>query len=355
MKVTQVLEAFKAGKYRHICITGQLGIGKSYLFKQLATHMKAHCLYTKMVYERPRHVVLSNSYDHQQVVVATYHEDQQKMIVNAKAYEQDALTMLTKMTSDWIGIDEVGFLEKDAVIYTKTVLDLLETKHMLCVLRKDKHSPLLDTLRNRQDTYYVDLDKQDFDVSCIVMASGESKRYKRNKLLEKFGDKTLIQHTLDQIPYELCKQVVVVTRYQEVYEICKQYPCLCIIHDQPNQSDTIRIGMQHVANSQGYMFVTCDQPLRQKASFCSLLAAFKQDGNRFVRLGYLRDDVYMVGNPVIFPKVCEQELQHLQALETGSTIIKRHSEPMCIMEARSKQELMDIDTPQDYQELLKYI
>lgn len=187
-----------------------------------------------------------------------------------------------------------------------------------------------------------------FDVSCIVMASGFGSRFGSNKLLADFGGKALILHVLEQIPFERFKEVILITRYQEVKELVKDYPITCILHNLPRQSDTIHIGMSQITKTQGCMFVTCDQPLRTKESMERLLRVFKEEKDWIVRLGFHS----VIGNPVIFPSKYYEELRKLEAGEKGSTVIKAHPDNVVVVQADNSYELADVDTKEDLMYLL---
>ena len=175
------------------------------------------------------------------------------------------------------------------------------------------------------------------------MASGFGSRFGSNKLLADFRGKKLIEHILDTIPYDLFKEVIIVTRYKEIEEISKKYPVKCVVHDQPRQSDTIRIGMECVTNTKGCMFLTCDQPLRTTWSLRKLISVFNNNVESMVRLGYQET----VGNPVIFPSIYYEELKQLRPGQKGSTVIKAHEENMLVVQAEHGYELADTDTMED--------
>ena len=192
-----------------------------------------------------------------------------------------------------------------------------------------------------------------FDARCevdvIVMASGFSKRLGQNKLTLPWDDSNLFENTLRQIPYEYVNRVIVVTRYRELKDIAEKYPVELVFHDELEVSDTIKIGMSALGEHHGTMFLTCDQPMRKKSSLMELLKVFAENRNSIVRLGY--DG--MVGNPVIFPSACDDDLQGLSKGEKGSAVIIRHGSAPIVVEADSQWELIDIDTMDTY-EKLKY-
>ena len=194
----------------------------------------------------------------------------------------------------------------------------------------------------------IENEEPPFLVSCIVMASGFANRFGSNKLLAYFAGKPLILHIIEQIPFDLLKEVIVITRYEEVKELLKDYPLTCVVHDLPRQSDTIKIGMNHISNTKGCMFVTCDQPLRTKDSIRRLITTFQNKEDSIVRFGYHS----FLGNPVIFPEKYYEELRNLQPGEKGGTVIKAHPESVLVVQANHSYELADVDTKEDLIHLL---
>ena len=58
------------------------------------------------------------------------------------------LDMCIRQPSDWITIDETGYLEQTMPAYQEAISRLLATKHVLLVVRKQK-LPFLDSLCKR--------------------------------------------------------------------------------------------------------------------------------------------------------------------------------------------------------------
>lgn len=68
-------------------------------------------------------------------------------------------------------------------------------KHLLMVVRKQK-LPFLDSLLAQQDVFVLDLDQPYGSAGCILMASGQGRRFGENKLLTDLAGKPLIQWAL---------------------------------------------------------------------------------------------------------------------------------------------------------------
>lgn len=311
MSAEKIIEEFKKSGKRHIFITGSRSMGKTALCKELSVLLNAN------------------------------------VWTADKALDETFLSFLMTNQNDWIAIDEIHTEETNEYGFDEEIeKQLLKSR---CILVFKKNEALQNYLLQFMDAYVIDLDRQKYDISCVVMASGFGTRFGSNKLLADFRGKTLIEHILDTIPYNLLKEVILVTRYKEIEELSKKYPVNCIVHDLPRQSDTIRIGMDHVTNTKGCMFLTCDQPLRTTWSLRKLIVTFHNHKDSMVRLGYHG----VIGNPVIFPSKYYEELKQLRPGQKGSTVIKAHEESMIVVQADHGYELADTDTMDDLIRLSK--
>ncbi|NLO84944.1 MAG: nucleotidyltransferase family protein [Clostridiales bacterium] len=186
--------------------------------------------------------------------------------------------------------------------------------------------------------------------AAVVMASGDSVRFANgNKLLSSFHGKPLIKHTLDALPRVLFSDIVVVTRDQDIASLAAHQGFDCILHDLPNVSDTIRLGLDDVKEADGCMFFVSDQPYLSTASITAIVDAAKADPSKIYRAAYGE----RVGNPVLFPKALYQELLTLDQDQQGGAVIKRHAELVSLVDVPDSKELDDIDTEDDYAKLAR--
>jgi len=107
-------------------------------------------------------------------------------------------------------------------------------------------------------------------LACIIMASGKGERFGSNKLLVEFKGKPLLQHILETTSLPFAKRLVV-TRYEAVVKLCHNLNIDAVLHDQPYQSDTVRIGLENLPQEDyaGFLFCTGDQPLLTQESSAS--------------------------------------------------------------------------------------
>lgn len=183
----------------------------------------------------------------------------------------------------------------------------------------------------------------DMKIGLVIMASGLSKRFGRNKLMEDLGGKPLIQWIFDATD-DLFSKRVVVTRNNEVKELCDKFNISCIIHDMPNRDDTVRIGLSALMDDVDYCFFTPgDQPLIDKATMSNLIKMAGEHNNEIVRLCFGETE----GSPVGFPKSLFEELLNLPEGKGGNVVVKNNPARVHPVMANREYELWDVDTMSD--------
>ena len=179
------------------------------------------------------------------------------------------------------------------------------------------------------------------------MASGSGNRFGENKLLYKIQDKPLLQYILETTAELPFAERIVVTRHQEVANLCDKLKIKAILHAEPYQSDTVRIALENLAEFSGFLFCTGDQPFLKRTSLEKLCASFLEAPNFIHRTIFESTP----GNPVIFPAKFKGELKNLPQDCGGSYLIKKYPEQVRYIPVQDSLELYDIDTKEDLEKL----
>ena len=197
-------------------------------------------------------------------------------------------------------------------------------------------------------------------IAVVIMASGYSKRYGSNKLLELFLDKPLFTYAVDLVASCEAEMKIIATRYEPIVRYVKEKaPALHIIwnaYPERGISESIHLGIQYLKQSKDYekyagcCFMVCDQPLLQKQSLNKLLESFYRNPEGIHMCVTKKRE----GNPVIFPKTLFEELMALEGDKGGKQIIKKHLE-MVYKVYVTEQELSDMDYKEDKINLEKNI
>lgn len=180
------------------------------------------------------------------------------------------------------------------------------------------------------------------DIGCVVMASGLSARYGKNKLLEDLGGRAVILRAVDSL--EAAGLVpLVVTRSDAVATLMDREGVACIRHDGPLKSDTMHVGINALPpDAAGLLFMPGDQPLARPESLQRLAAQFLAHPDRAVRLGWGDTP----GSPVIFPAACRDTLLAYTGDRGGMDVLRSERIPCDTVQAAQAWELWDVDTPE---------
>ncbi len=185
-------------------------------------------------------------------------------------------------------------------------------------------------------------------IGCLVLASGQAKRFGSNKLLALFCGVPLLEFTLRRIPQQPFVRRVVVTRTAACCDIARRCGFEAILHNEPLRRDSIRLGISHLQQDvDGCLVVQADQPLCTAESYTALTTAFLARPNKFFRLCW--QDV--AASPVLFPASAFAELCTLPENAGGAFVIKKHFDELQLVHARAAWELQDADTPEALAEL----
>lgn len=178
------------------------------------------------------------------------------------------------------------------------------------------------------------------------MASGLGKRFGGNKLMAEFQGKPLICHILDATE-DIFLQRIVVTRHEDLAQLCKNRGIQTLLHALPCRSDTVRLGLTALEGIDRCMFAAADQPLLRQDTIKTLALASANDPGSIWRIACGS----VPGSPVVFPRWLFKELLKLPNGKGGRALIKKYPEHLHTVNIRDKYELKDIDIPEDLREL----
>ena len=183
-------------------------------------------------------------------------------------------------------------------------------------------------------------------IGCVVLAAGNARRFGSNKLKARIDGTSLIRRALDAVPGGLV--TVVVSQYPEILELAAEYGFTAVVNNQPEMglSRSVRLGLEHLADCGGVLFLVSDQPWLKRDSAEALVALWAQNPSKIAAMAHNG----VRGNPCLFPARFYPELMELTGDRGGSTVICRHEENLILLEADAA-ELADVDTPAALEEV----
>ena len=154
---------------RHIIITGRNGVGKSALIQTLSEKITLPISGVITKKEAPRADGYSPVYIHRYGEKRHYTEEnciglcrEGSSIPFPEVFDRFAESLDLPMDGV-IVLDELGFLESKATVFTGAILRLMNEAPLILAAVRDKDTPFLNALRAhpRADVYRIDVDNRD--------------------------------------------------------------------------------------------------------------------------------------------------------------------------------------------------
>jgi len=272
-----------------------------------------------------------------------------------------------------IGVEKTGSLRKSAMemsmAYTKAhgIIKMAENKLGVkllvptiggthgggsvltneCKLLMNKYEQYKKKVLKANEEIYGDI--FGLRTGCVIMASGEGKRFGSNKLLEELYGKPLFTYILE-ITQGIFDKRVVVTIHKEIADYCSQNGIECILHNMPYRSDVVRLGIEYMKDDVDVCtFCLADQPLLKTESLLKMLEKVREDNKLIYRMSYNEQQ----GSPITYPGDLFEELRNLPEKKGGNFIIGNHPDRLRLVDVSDKEELLDIDTREDLEKILE--
>ncbi|GAA0178743.1 molybdenum cofactor cytidylyltransferase [Clostridium sediminicola] len=190
-------------------------------------------------------------------------------------------------------------------------------------------------------------------INAIIMASGLSRRMGSNKLLLKLNGKYLVQHIIDKINNISFHDIIIVTSYDDVFKIAEKSNMKYVINNNGEKgiSESIKLGIVNSAKCDGYMFFTGDQPLVSEETIIELMDNFNKNEGKIIIPVY---DGFR-GSPVVFPSKFKGDLLSLEGDKGGKSVINNNLKDVVYVSIENGIENLDIDTVEDYENILKHL
>ncbi|MGM0652643.1 MAG: molybdenum cofactor cytidylyltransferase [Bacillota bacterium] len=191
-------------------------------------------------------------------------------------------------------------------------------------------------------------------VSAVVMAAGSASRMGKDKLSLPCGQHTILGKTLDNVKKAGINEVIVVVKPgSEWIKKLNNYGYIIVEnHDHAEgQSSSLKAGLMAVSNwTQGVLFVLGDQPSVTPSLYKKLTDSYKSSFQLATAPVYKGKR----GNPTLFDRRLWPELLKLTGDEGGRSLFKKlDNHQVEYIETEEIAILKDIDTPDDYDQLLQ--
>ena len=190
----------------------------------------------------------------------------------------------------------------------------------------------------------------EFRVSAVLLAAGSSKRMGCPKQLLPLGHKPAIRHCLDNIIAAGIQQIVVVLGAESnAAAAFRDIPVAVVVNDRigSEMAESVRIGLRALESpSSGVLICLGDHPLASAETMRTVTLAHRESPDDIIIPVHKRRR----GHPSLFPSAL---LDEIFSGGTLRNIIDKHSRRVRMIEVPDEGVILDMDTPEDYENMVK--
>ena len=192
--------------------------------------------------------------------------------------------------------------------------------------------------------------RSDHDIGAIILAAGNSSRFgDENKLLAKFGEKTVIESTINNIAKLFKKDeiTIVLRNKSQLPNFLKflPYKLTIVLKENFGISDSIKQGLNNFITKDGVMICLGDMPGVSASTYSKIRNSLCEQENKIIIPLYNGTK----GNPIGIPRKFYGELKTLTGDVGFKQLFSQLKENISFIEIDDRYILKDIDTKKDLQ------
>ena len=191
------------------------------------------------------------------------------------------------------------------------------------------------------------------NTAILILAAGSASRMGKMKQLLPYKNTTLLEWAIEQAQKSIVKNVFcVLGAHKEAIEKQLTTKPIEVIYN-PNYKNGLStsivegINLLQKHNFDNALIMLADQPHVTSEYLNSLIETSKKNPSNIIASSYQES----AGVPAVFPKNYFNELLNLKGDKGAKSFLLQHNDD--VIKVNSHQNLLDIDTPEDYQHLLK--
>ncbi|MBK7807118.1 MAG: nucleotidyltransferase family protein [Saprospiraceae bacterium] len=191
------------------------------------------------------------------------------------------------------------------------------------------------------------------NISLILLAAGESSRLGMPKQLLMYKGKNLMLHTIDMMLTLGMETFIVLGAYGEkIQKQVNTYDAKIVENEEWNEglASSIRKGLQGVLRSnpdtEAVILVLCDQPFLSAEILRQILEKYHDTGLPIIHCHYGE----VSGPPTLFHRSMFPYLLELKGGQGAKKVVDMFPDQVAFIDFPKGS--LDIDTPEDYQQLI---
>ena len=188
-------------------------------------------------------------------------------------------------------------------------------------------------------------------IKAILLAAGQSKRFKsENKLIRKFKNKALINHSLKALFKSKVDKVVIVLGYQnkEVRKVIKNNKKNIFVLNKKfrlGMSSSINAGLKKVSKrDKGFVIVQSDMPFIKTSDINKIYNSIAKKRHLVHALKFKNK----IGNPIGFDSSVLTKFKRMKGDVGAKFMVKRLKNNTNFIKVLSKKVFKDLDLRKDF-------
>jgi molybdenum cofactor cytidylyltransferase len=188
-------------------------------------------------------------------------------------------------------------------------------------------------------------------IKAILLAAGQSKRLKgENKLIKKFKNKALINHSLQALFKSKVDKIVIVLGYQdkEVRKVIKNNKKNIFVINKKFKlgiSSSINAGLRKITkNDKGFVIVQSDMPFIKTSDINKIYNSISKKRDLVHALKFKNK----IGNPIGFDSSVLTKFKRMKGDVGAKFMVKRLKNNTNFIKVLSKRVFKDLDLRKDF-------
>jgi len=189
-------------------------------------------------------------------------------------------------------------------------------------------------------------------ITGIIMASGFSKRMKRDKLTLNIGKELVIEKVIKAVKASKLDEIILVYHKEEIRDIGIRYGLKTIFNSSPErgQSQSMKLGIEASSlDTEAFMFFVGDQPLLDSKTIDKIIDVFKESNKEIIVPLYNGKR----GTPTLFSSKLRDRLLEIDGDSGGRKVIMDMPDKVEYISIENYRVGLDMDTWDEYQQLIE--
>jgi molybdenum cofactor cytidylyltransferase len=191
-------------------------------------------------------------------------------------------------------------------------------------------------------------------ICAVVLAAGESRRMGAPKLLLPFGDKTIIEHIVDNICDSKADKILVVlgSHKEEIESKIATRPVLSVVNSRYKEGmlSSIQVGFEALPqDTKAALVCLGDQPLIPFSVMDALIEVYQKTKQGIVLPVFQKKR----GHPILIDMKYRLDVKNLSPTVGLRALVHNYPQDVQEVEVDTPHILKDIDYPEDYQNELE--